>query len=192
MARNTSSSVRSSRVIAPDPDQPTGKNLFIDKKRRIIYTSPLLRQPLYLPRYDYKKFNRYRSRFLVALATFMILSTTLTPWFNVPLWVSLLISIAVFAGLEYSYYKFLKTLQPVSNFNPEKVEPTVSRIIPPEMRSKYWVRAILYVILGVLLVVNGYQQNYDTVLILGCWAALLYCLYAAIQLGLALMRSDRA
>lgn len=191
MARNSASAGRTRGVSAPDPEQPVGKNLYIDNKRRMIYTSPLLREALYLPKYDYRKFNRYKSRYLVAIATFMILSTAMTSWFDLPLWVSVVISLLVFAAMEFSFYKFQKTLTVVKNFDISKAQSTVSLEIAPDMRTKCWLKIVLYAILGVLLVVNAYEQKYDLTLLLCCWGALVYCFYTAFKLLMMVLRSPK-
>ena len=67
MAQKSSASRKGRTVSAPiDPEQPVGKHLFFDNKRRLIYVSPLLHKNLYLPKYDYKRFNRYNSRVTAA------------------------------------------------------------------------------------------------------------------------------
>lgn len=184
-----------SRVIAPDPDQPGGKRLYIDNKRRIIYDSPLLHQYLYVPKYDYKKFNRYKPRFLVAAAVFMILVSALDAWTSLPVWVSLLISLAagllILGWMEYSFYKFQKTLTSMKNFDPAKATPTLQQTITPEMRSRCILRIVLYITLGVLLVYNAYDQHYSSLIIIACWAALAFCFYTAFKLIRLLMRSPK-
>lgn len=180
-----------SRVIAPDPDQPAGKNLYIDKKRRIIYLSPYLHQALYLPKFDYKKFNRYKSRYLVVAATFMILATAFDAWFHWPIWAAVVITACVWAGLEFSFYQFQKTLVVDKNFDATKCTPTIDAVISPEQRSKCQLKIVLYLLLGVLLVFNAYDQHYSMIIIAGCWAAMLYCFYTAYKLIRLLMKSPK-
>ncbi|MEY8309063.1 hypothetical protein AAK899_06050 [Erysipelotrichaceae bacterium 51-3] len=180
-----------SRVIAPDPDQPVGKNLYIDKKRRIIYLSPYLHEALYLPKFDYKKFNRYKSRYLIVAATFMILATAFDTWFHWPIWSAIIITVALWGGLEYSFYKFQKTLVPVKGFDAAKCTPTVDSVIAPDQRSKCYLKVVLYILLGVLLVFNAYDQHYSTIIIVACWAALLFCFYTAFKLTWMLIKSPK-
>lgn len=192
MAKNKASGVHTSRVVASDPTQPSGKNLYIDKKRRLIYVSPLLHQALYVPRSAYKKFNFYRIRFLLGVAVFLVLTSTAGAWFSFPLWGSLLISLLAFAALEYAWYQFLKTLTVMKSFDPAKAEPTLLQFIPVEMRNRCWLRVVLYSLLGILLVVNAYQQNYDPLMLVACYAAMAWCLYTAIQLAVRLVRSSKS
>lgn len=185
-----SASKTNSRVIAPAANQPTGKNIYIDKKRRIIYVSPLLHQAFLIPKSSYIKFNRYKSRFLLSLSVFLVLATTLPTWFHTPVWVCGIIALVLFAGLEYSYYKFLKTLPTMDKFDPQKACPTVIQEITPEMRNKCWVRIILYLLLGILLVINAYDQHYDVWMLIACWGVLAYCFYAALRLFLLLFKKN--
>lgn len=191
MAQNTTSRKRNQVVAAADPEQPVGKNLYFDKKRRMIYTSPMLREALYLPKYDYKRFNRYKSRYIITAATFMILATSLNEWFEMPLWVSLVATLLVFAGIELSFYKFQKTLTVVKDFGKANATSTIDNEISSDMRTKCWIKIVLYVILGVLIVVNAYQSHYSNLIIGLCWAALVLFLYMAFDLLRTLMRSPK-
>lgn len=190
MAQNKSSSRKA--VSAPDPEQPVGRNLYFDAKHRMIYVSPLLREALYLPKYDYKKFNRYKSRFLIAIAAFMILGTAFSEWFEWPLWISIVLSLLIFAGIEFSFYKFQKTLTVVKNFDKAEATPTVNSVISPDMRAKCWLKIVLYIVLGVLLVVNAYDQHYDLWLLIACYVAMVYCLFIAGTLIWQVMKSPKA
>lgn len=185
-----------SRVIASDPDQPAGNRLYIDKKRRIIYDSPLLHQYLYLPKQDYKKFNRYKTRYLVSAATFLILVIALDSWTSLPSVYSFVISAAVgmlvLGGFEYSFYKFQKSLSVAKNFSKENALPTIEQTVSPEVRSRCILRMVLYVILGVLLVFNAYDQHYSPWIIAACWAALVFCFYTAFKLARLVARSPKA
>lgn len=179
------------RVIGPAPNQPTGKNVYIDKKRRIIYVSPLLHKALLIPPSSYVKFNRYKSRFLLSLSVFLVLATTCPNWFGTPIWVCGLIALVVFAGIEYSFYKFQKSLPVMEKFDPTKAYPTISQEVSPELRGKCWLRIVLYLLLGGLLVYNAYDQHYDLWMLLACWAVLAYCVYMAGHLLLMLMHSPK-
>lgn len=178
-------------AAAPDPEQPIGRNLYLDRKNRMIYVSPLLKEALYLPKYDYRKFNRYKSRFLVPVAAFMVLATTMSSWFSMPVWVSVVLALLIFAGMEFSFYRFLRTLTVVKNFEKDKAVSTVDTVISSDMRTKCWLKIILYVLLGVLLVINGYQQHYDLWVLVCCWLAMAYCLYTAGKLLIMLIRSPK-
>ena len=192
MAQKSSASRKGRTVSAPiDPEQPVGKHLFFDNKRRLIYVSPLLHKNLYLPKYDYKRFNRYNSRFIVAVATIMICGSALTDWFKMPMWIAFVLGALVFAGFEWSFYKFQKGLTVVSDFDPSKATPTVSSVISSDMRTKTWLKIILFIVLGVLLVVNAYQSHYSQQVIILCWCGLAVCVYMAINLLILLFRSPK-
>lgn len=180
------------RVAVADPDQPVGKNLYFDKKRRLVYVSPYLHEALYLPKYEYKKFNRYRSRYVVSAATFMILGPAFSNWFELPLWIAIVIALLALAGFEYSFYKFQKGLAVVKNFDKESAVSTVEQRITTESRQKAYIKIVLYLALGILLVFNAYDQQFSQTIIIICWIALAGCLYMVYTLIRMLIRSSKA
>lgn len=182
---------RATRVAVADPDQPAGKNLYFDKKKRMVYVSPYLHEALYLPKYEYKKFNRFKSRYLICAATFMILGPAFSSWFNLPLWMAALIALLALAGFEFSFYRFQKTLAVAKNFDPTTAVSTIDQTISKETRQKAYIKITLYIALGVLLVLNAYDQHYDQTIIIICWIALVGCLYMAYTLVRMLIRSPK-
>ncbi len=189
MSQNNRS--KPTRVAVAEPGQPTGKNLYFDNKKRMIYVSPYLHEALYLPKYEYKKFNRFQSRYVICAATFMILGPALSSWFELPLWIAFVIALLALAGFEYSFYRFQKGLTVVKNFDKESAISTVDQMITSESRQKAYIKIVLYILLGVLLVFNAYDQHYSQVVITICWIALVGCLYMAFTLIRMLLRAPK-
>lgn len=174
-----------------DVNQPVGKRLYLDSKRRTIYLSPILHEALYLPKYDFKRFNQYRNRYFITAATLMVSATVFDSWFNLPIWVAILLAALVFAIIEYRFYKFQKSLSVIKDFDKSKAVCTESTEITKEALTKAWLKAALYVALGVLLVLNAYEQHYTDVVIYICWAGLILCVGMAFNIVSMIFRSKK-
>ncbi|UNT96581.1 hypothetical protein [Allobaculum mucilyticum] len=191
MAQNTSVNGRKGASATMDPEQPYGKNLYFDKKRRMIYTSPLLHEALYIPKYEYRKFNRFKSRYVISAATLMVSWVILDDWFSTPFYVPILLALLVFGLFEFSFYRFQKSLSVVKDFDKSKAVPTQSEVISGDQRTKAWLKVVLYVVLGVLLVVNAYEQHYEGLILYVCWAGLVVCIGFAINILMLILKSGK-
>lgn len=174
-----------------DANQPVGKRLYLDSKRRTIYLSPLLHEALYLPKYDFKRFNQFRNRYFIAAATLMIAVTVFDSWFKLPVWGAFVLAALVFAVFEYRFFKFQKTLSVVKDFDKSKAVCTETVDITKEAITKAWLKAVLYLALGVLLVLNAYEQHYSDIVIYACWAALVLCIVCSFNIVSMILRSKK-
>lgn len=173
------------------PNEPKGSNLYKDSKGRMIYYYPLTKQACYIPKFDYRKFNLYQSRYLISVAAFMVLVTILQEWFHTPFWIPLVISGALAVILEIRFQKFLKSMQPVKKFDKEKLTPTVSMTMDSEARTKTLIKIVLLVLLGILIVINAYQSHYSQMLVIFCYLAMAFCLWQALLYVRLLIRSPK-
>ncbi|MEY8380712.1 hypothetical protein [Ileibacterium valens] len=153
----------------------SGLNLYIDKKNRIIYYNPLVKKAVMIPKSDYRKFNMYRTRYLAVISAFLIMAILFEEWFHWPLWLAFVLSLIIYAGFEFSFYKFVNRLPDAPKFNKESCVHTYDLSIQPKDRTRAKVKIVLYFILGILLVVNAYQMNYDPSMLIMCWIAMICC-----------------
>ena len=161
---------------------PVGLNLYQDEKNRTIYKHPFLKQAVYIPTYDYRTFELYRKRYILAISVFVVLFTLLNEWFGVPFWVSIAISVLVWLFLEWKFYKFLQTEQPVKKFQPKTYKDYYDNF-EAQSTEKIVLKTILYLLLGALIVYNSYYSNYQGLYIIASWAVLALCIaYAIFQI----------
>ncbi len=181
MARIASKKTNNRRTLSKGQSRVTenpslvGVNLYTDPKGRLVYIHPMTKKAVYIASYDEKKFVMYKRRYLIVLAALMLLYSLVTVMLEQPIWIPALLSLLLWIGLEYSFMKFLKTLQPVKKLKMEDLTPTYEAQISPEEKQKYWIRVGLYVLLGVLLVFNAYHEQYTGFTLAFCWAAGLFC-----------------
>lgn len=181
MARIASKKTNSRRPLTKGQSRITqnpalvGVNLYTDAKGRLVYIQPITKKAVYVASYDEKKFITYKRRYLIVLAALMLLYSLVTVMFKQPIWIPAVLTLLLWIGLEYSFNKFLNTMQPVKKLKMDDLTPTYEAQISPEEKQKYWIRVGLYVLLGVLLVFNAYQQKYTGFTLVFCWAAGIFC-----------------
>lgn len=172
-------------------DQISGLNIYIDSKKRTIYYNPLRKKAWYVPKYDFKKFQMYKMRYMAAIAATLVGWTILNDWFKLPMWVAFAVGLLVWAWMEYGFYKFQNGLQPVRKFDKSQLKSTFDMNMNPEDKSRNWVKIALYVILGVLLVFNAYDQGYAGWTLYACWFAGILCCCYAIFLVYMMLRKPK-
>ena len=148
--------------------QVTGINVYTDEKKRTIYCNPLTKAAVYIPTFEEKRFNIYQKRFLLAACAFILLTTILADWFELPAYVPILICVALLLVMEVKFHQFLKGLQPVKHFNKEKCFGFYDALAE-EDKGKMIARIIAYTALGVVMVLNAYQSNFGIVTLVACW-----------------------
>lgn len=169
----------------------SGLNLYIDKKNRVIYLNPLTKKAVMVPKSDYRRFNMYRTRYLASISAFLIMAILFNDWFHSPLWIAFVLALVIYAGFEYSFQKFVNRLPDAPKFDRAKCEHTYDLSIPSKDRTRALVKIVLYIILGVLLVVNAYQMKYDQMQLVLCWIAMFCCIGYACFTMWQLSRSSR-
>ena len=156
------------KQIKNENPQVRGINVYVDEKLRTIYYHPFTKKAVYVPAFENKKFNIYQKRYLLAACAFILLTTILADWFEVPAYVPVLITIALIAATEFKFNQFINSLQPVKHFNKEKCFGFYDALAK-EDKNKMIARIIAYVALGVVMVINAYESHFTMVSLVACW-----------------------
>ena len=152
-----------------------GLNIYEDKKGRIIYKDFLMKNAVYIPTFDYKMFSFYRFRYIIVVSSFIVLQT-LFSMFNIPTLASNLMTIFIFFFLEFKFRMFLKQKQTVKHFNKADCLGYID-ILNRQDPTKMLLKAVLYILLGVLIVYNGYDKSYVGVSLAFCWLIMIICVF---------------
>lgn len=156
-----------------------GFNIYEDEKGRIIYNDILTKNAVYIPTFDYKQFTFYKYRYILTVSTFIVLQTLLVDMFELNALIPFVITILVWLTMEYKFRKFLKEKQPVKHFDKTQCKGYFD-VLNSQDTSKMFLKAILYVALGVLLVLNAYQKAYAGFVLLFCWGIAVVCIFYAV------------
>ncbi len=169
-----------------------GFNIYEDKKGRLIYYDMFKKRAVFIPTFDYKQFSFYRYRYLMAVSAFIVLQTLLAEWLHLHFLVPVCISLAVLILMEIKFRRFLSEKQVVKHFNKEECTGYMD-VLNTQDPSKMGLKVVLYCALGILLVINAYDKQYDTFILVCCWAIAIVCIiYSLIQLFAMSRRKQKA
>lgn len=164
------------------PDNIYGLNIYEDKKGRLIYYDILKKRAVFIPAFDFKQFSFYRYRYIIALSVFVVLQTLLTEFFSIHYLVPIGITLIIYFFLELKFRQFINDKQPVKHFDKKDCKGYFD-ILNTQDPQKMILKAVLYVLLGALLVFNAYDKNYQGFTLIFCWLILIVCIgVSALQL----------
>ncbi len=126
-----------------------GHNIFYDKHNRPILYVKRQKRGYRISAELEKQYRVLSSRVIIALIVFIFLYIL----FNINIFISIPISIAAYIYLEWRYRKMLDNCTIIENYEPD---PSQVISIDDGKDSEMILKALLYIILGVLLVVNAF------------------------------------
>ena len=135
-----------------------GKTTFIDTRQRLIYFNKREQKGYIIPDEQQGKIIFYKSRF----AAVLVLAIIMTSFFDV-VYMPYLMGIIALLGIEvYFRYIFLKKMKTDNNFKPPLTKPAIELMVEHSTPSKIIIKSILYFIFAILILVNSYQTNNQT------------------------------
>lgn len=153
----------------------TGKNVLYNKKTKTGY---VIREK------DEKAFRLYHNRYAITVAVFMLCYGFIP---NVVYTAIIAIGFAIV--LEIKYRKnFLPSLPRIENFKPRNQISLVDGIANTHEKKRCVLLMVLYLALGILMVVNGYQTNHSTTLLVMDYLICGFTTYMAIIYILAIKK----
>ncbi len=171
--QKTNSTVAGRNVYQTD----SGKNVLYNKRTKTGY---VIREK------DEKSFRIYHNRYAMAIAVFMLFYSL----FPNLLYTSI-ISVGFAVVLEIRYRRsFLPNLVKIENFKPRKQITLVEGIAQTHDKKKCITLTILYLALGILMVLNGYQSHHTNLFLVIDYTMLAFTLYMAIIYIKAISKMD--
>ena len=132
----------------------SGNNIYRDKHGFAIYYDKRHQIGYRIGKDREKEFKTYQQRFAIALVAFVFFYIL----FKLNIYLSIVLSVAVYALLEYRFRKLLSKFTRVQNFKPsDKVNQF--DMMEEEKTSKILLRIALYAALSILIVVNAYTND---------------------------------
>ena len=159
-----------------------GRNIYLDDKGRDIYYDRISKNGYIITEADMRKFYYYQNRYVLILIAIVL-------GYNFIASLQTCILIGVVAGViaEWTFRKkFLPSLTMLVGFKPEKRIPPYQQIAQNDPKNKIILKAVLYMLLAVLLVLNAWIEQLSSALfVLSCLVALV-SVYAAVMNLLAI------
>lgn len=136
--------------------------VFIDKHGRSLYYDHKTKVAYIIPNTDATKFKLYYYRFVVAVAAFVLSSNYFLIWYY-----ALTASILLFFYLRwYFYHKLMANYAMIKNFDVNSI-PT--NRTPTETKGKSILRMVLYLLLGILIILNAHMETYSIPVMIGSY-----------------------
>lgn len=135
-----------------------GMNVYFDSRQRPVYYDRFSKRA-YLLKDVEKTYQLYSMRFFLGIAAIVIIYA-----FKLPLWLCVVLGIAVYAFMEFKFRRFLSNLTQMTNFVLEK---KISKVDAERQKplNKVILKIVLFILLATLLVINVKQQGYTGVVL---------------------------
>lgn len=145
--------------------QPKGLFIFQNDKGQYVYSDLFTTGGYIISRSDYKKYQVYALRYILGIVIIALLSTL------IDMKPSIIVGVlTVLVGELLFRLKFLaKTCTYDPKFKKPQSDNFLDKITKSSDPSKKLIKAILFVIFGVLIVINAYQQNYTGIFMILSW-----------------------
>ena len=161
-----------------------GRNIYIDDKGQTIMYISRTQTGYILKEKDAKNFNLYHNRIALGIAVAMLLMSLTSDWR-----ISIIAGLVLFGVLQYRFVKsWLPTLPQIPNFKPKQKKSFIEGLVETNNKGRCILLAVLYALLGILLVVNGILIKSDIVIIIFEVATMLACLYMSAQYIIAISK----
>ena len=137
--------------------QLSGRNIYTDKKKRVIYYDWLTKQGYLVQKQHENRMLFFKNRFVVILFAAILCAGTFLTWMQAILaGVITLVLVEVYFRLSY-----LKKMEVVQDVDFERRVSALKYIIDTKSRGKVMALAGLYLAFSVLIVLNAYLEQYS-------------------------------
>ena len=161
-----------------------GRNIYIDDKGQTIMYISRTKTGYILKEKDAKNFSLYHNRIALGIAVAMLLMSLTGDWR-----ISIIAGFVLFGVLQYRFVKsWLPTLPQIPNFKPKQKKSFMEGLVETNNKGRCALLAVLYALLGILLVVNGIIIKSDIIVIIFEVATMLACLYMSAQYIIAISK----
>lgn len=149
----------------------TGFNIYKDKRNRDVYYDAIAKEGYVITPETVGKLNFYQKRFILPIVIFALTYTIDIFGFKFGIMGAGAAALLTLVCTEYMFrFRFLKTMIALPNFVPNKKEDYFHQLANGSPLSNLLIKGVLYIALGVLLVVFGYQEGFQTIEWIACIA----------------------
>ena len=127
-----------------------GRSIYVDNKGRAVYYSKREKRGYRIRNEDASKFKALESRYLYGILAFLVACFL----FDLDIIISICLGLFVALTIEWRFRQFLKNCTIIEGYEPNG-NPTLS-FTTDDSYQKLGTNAILFIILGLLLMINAY------------------------------------
>ena len=144
--------------------KPVGLFIVKNDKNQYIYDDPFIKGGYMIHDNKYKNYRVYASRYIIGLIAGVLFSTL------VDTKRSIIIGVATAIIGEILFrVKFLKTCAYLPNYKRPEGTSFFDTITSSTTTTKKLIKVFLFLALSILIVINAYEQNYSTYILVLCW-----------------------
>lgn len=142
--------------------RPSGINIYVDEKGRDVYYDVFTKRGYVIQEKNRATYSKFENRYLLCLILIILLCSITNNYV-----LSIIIGVVVAIIYEVAFrFKFLETLVAINNFKPKEKYSIIDQIANSNQKQKTIIKAILYVALAVLIIINAYRQHLSTPLMI--------------------------
>lgn len=142
----------------------SGFNIYKDKKHRDIYYDVFTKNGYIITKYEINKLNFYQKRFVIPVIIFALTYSVDIFGLSFGIVGASAASILSYVCLEFFFrFRLLNSMSVIPNFVPDKQEDYFHQLANKAPLSNLIIKGLLYIALGVLLVIFGFQENFQTI-----------------------------
>jgi len=156
----------------------------INEKGQYVYKDPFVKGGYLITLDKVKKYRIYALRYVLALLAAILVSTFIKD-IRPALIVGLLTAIV---GEILFRVKFLPSCTYLPNYVKDKNATLFKSIQKSTPTNKKIIKAVLFLALAILIVINAYQQNYPEYIIIGSWIVGVISLFMCIVYVIAIIK----
>ena len=136
--------------------------LFKDTNDRTIYINRFYNKAFIITNNDSKIFNTYSNRYFIPVLVYICLDLLKLP----SIMSYLLTGLSLILIVLFFHLSFLKNLSSTTNYTIKEGLNKTDRLIKEVEPSKLIVKAIIFILIGILLPINAMRSNYNNGLVI--------------------------
>lgn len=129
-------------------------HVYMDERGRAVYYD-VFSKTGYILANNEQRYKQFSMRFVMGLIGFILMLM-----FDMPIWLCVLVGVAVYGFMEFKFRQFLKSLVRIENFKcDEKMKSEAS--IKTLDTNKVLLKTVLLLALSILIIINAKNENYQ-------------------------------
>lgn len=137
--------------------QLSGRNIYTDKKKRVIYYDGLTKRGYVVEKKDEGKIFFFQNRLVIILFAAILCAGTFLTWVQ-----ATLVGVALLAIVEVYYRSsFFKKLEVATEVDFERKLTPLQSILARKSKEKVIALIVLWAVFAVLVLVNAYMEQYS-------------------------------
>ncbi|MDU5106905.1 MAG: hypothetical protein E6241_09305 [Clostridium sp.] len=174
-------------IVRKDISSLSGSNIYLDMYGDKVYYNIFDKNGYIISKQMENKFRLLYYRYYIICIVIILLGNYFHTWQN-----TLLVGIGAVVLVElYFRLSFLKKLKVIKNFKREKKTSLMESIINSKEKERVIMKAIAYILLSILVIINAIQQNFNLMFLILSTLVAIYSFYIGIINSIAFIKMNK-